>query len=172
MFNQITYPNNTFGIQFPPRQKIYGSFSYSQSKVVDGANVPTVIPLDTIEASNGIRLENNTQVVVPITGTYRYDYSLQLDQNTGGTTPVDIWIRVNGVNVPRSASQVTLQAQQGEVFPMVSYTLELNANDYVECVFASAETTVQALAVAEWTFPINPYTRPAIPSIIVNMFLL
>lgn len=172
MFNQITFPNNTFGLQFPPKEKIYGSFSYSLTKVVTGANTPTLIPLDTIEASNGVRLQNNTQVVAPISGVYRYDYSLQLDKNSGGTHSVDIWIRVNGTDVPRSASQVTLQGQNGEVFPMVSYTLELKANDYVELVFASSDNSVQALAVAQWTTPTNPYNRPAIPSLIVNMFLL
>lgn len=172
MFNQITFPQNSFGIQFPPRPKIYGSFSYSQTKVLDGADTPTVMPLDTVEASNGIRLENNTQVVAPITGTYRYDYSLELDQNTGGTTQVDVWIRVNGLDVPRTASQVTMQGQTNEIFPFVSYTLELHANDYVELVFASAEPSVEAFAVPEWKTPANPYTRPAIPSLIVNMFLL
>lgn len=162
----------SFGISFPPDAIIYGSFSYSQSKALDGANTPTVIPLDTIEASNGVRLENNTQVVAPISGTYKYDYSLQIDKDDGGTDAVDVWIRINGNDVPRTASQVTLQGQAGEVFPFVSYILPLRANDYVELVFASSDATVFALAVPAWTEPANPYTRPAIPSLIVNMNML
>jgi hypothetical protein len=162
----------SFGISFPPNPKIYGSFSYNQTKVVDGADTPTVIPLDTVEASNGVRLENNTQVVVPISGTYQYNYSLQLDKDSGGTTAIDIWIRINGTDVPRTASQVTVQGQQGEVFPFVNYILELRANDFVELVFASSDATVKALFVPEWTTPINDYNRPAIPSLIVNMTLL
>lgn len=176
MFNQITYPHSSFGIQFPPSSntftKIYGSFSYSQTKAVTGANIPTIIPLDTIEASNGVRLENTTQVVAPITGTYKYDYSLQVDQSSGGTSIVEMWIRINGYDVPRTTSQVTLQGQTNEVFPMCSYILELEANDYVELVFVSAESSVVALSVPAWTTPTDAYTRPAVPSLIVNMNLL
>jgi hypothetical protein len=176
MFNQITYPHSSFGIQFPPSSntftKIYGSFSNSQTKTVDGANIPTIIPLDTIEASNGVRLESTTRVVAPITGTYKYDYSLQVDQSTGGTSEVIVWIRINGNDVPRTASLVTLQGQTNEVFPFCSYILPLEANDYVELVFASSTASVVALATAEWTTPTDAYNRPAIPSLIVNMNLL
>jgi hypothetical protein len=170
--NQITYPHSSFGLQFPPRPKVYGSFSNSQTKTVDGANIPTIIPLDTTEASNGVRLESTTRVVAPITGTYRYDYSLQVDQSTGGTSNVIVWIRVNGSDVPRTAGLVTLQGQTNEVFPFCSYILELEANDYVELVFASSTVSVLALATAQWTTPSDAYNRPAIPSLIVNMQLV
>jgi hypothetical protein len=167
--NCITYPNNVFGIQFPPIPKFFASFSLNSTKVVTAANTPTIIPYDTIEASRGITYINSSQIVAPVKGYYEFNWSIQLDKSGGGTSACDIWLRKNGKDIPRSGGQTVVVGQQGESLPFVNYFLELEANDYIQVVFASADNTMAASYFAAWTTPTNPYTRPAIPAIITTM---
>lgn len=167
--NSITYPHNTFGIVFPPTPKLFASFSLNSTKIVTAANTPTVIPYDTIEASRGITYQNTSQIVAPLKGYYELNYSIQLDKSGGGTSACDIWLRKNGQNIPRSGGQIVVVAQNGETLPFVNYFLELEANDYIEVVFASADATMAATYFAAWTAPPNPYTRPSIPAIITTI---
>lgn len=167
--NTITYPHNTFGIVFPPTAKLFGSFSLNQTKVVTAANTPTVIPYDTIEASRGITYTNSSQIVIPTKGFYELNWSIQLDKSGGGTSACDIWLRKNGVDIPRSAGQVVVVAQNGETLPFVNYFLYLEAGDHIQVVFASADATMAATYFPAWSTPTNPYTRPAIPAIITTI---
>ena len=85
-----------------------------------------------------------------------------MDNNTGGSHTANIWIAKNGTAVPRSASTITL-ASNAKQLPFVSYTLDLNAGDYLEVIFNATDTNVRALAAVA-AAPV-----PAIPSIIVNL---
>lgn len=167
--SSIAFPHNRFGLEFPPDKRIFGSFSLNTTQTVTGANVPTVIPYDTIEIARGVRYENGSQIVVPIKGIYEFNWSIQLDKSGGGSSAVDIWLRKNGADIPRSGGQVVVDGQQGETLPFVNYFLELEPNDYVEVVFASADNTVGATYFPAWTDPPNNYTRPAIPAIITTI---
>jgi hypothetical protein len=167
--NTITYPNNVFGIVFPPTAKLFGSFSLNQTRTVSAANTPTVIPYDTIEASRGITYTNTSRIVAPTKGYYEFNWSIQLDKSGGGISPCDIWLRKNGQDLPRSGGQVVVAANNGETLPFVNYFLELDAGDYVQVVFASSDATMAATNFPAWSTPTNPYTRPSIPAIITTI---
>jgi hypothetical protein len=157
---------NSFGISFPPVPKFFGSFSLNASRIVTAANTPTIIPYDTIEASRGITFTNNSRVVAPVKGFYEFNYSIQLDKSGGGNSVCDIWLRKNGQDIPRSAGQVVVAGNNGETLPFVNYFLELDANDYIEVVFASADVTMAATYFAAKT---SPFVCPAIPAIITTI---
>lgn len=152
-----------------PLNVSYGSFSSSQTQTQTNgvANTPTVITHDTTEIANGVALVpgNTSRIRVSQTGVYKFLYSIQLDKSGGSTSVCDIWIRVNGTNVPRSAGQVVVAGPNGETLPCVEYILSLNANDFVEVVFSSVDSTMAVTA-----FPENLVVGiPAIPSIITNI---
>jgi hypothetical protein len=166
---------NVFGPLFPPaviaQLNVSGSFSSSATQPQLTVNTPIAITYNTVETSDGITFDNSvpSRILVPQDGLYEFNYSIQFDQQTGGTTTADVWLRVNGVDVPRSASQVTVQGQQAETFMFCNYLLQLQSTDYVEVVYASGDITMAPTA-----FPVitTPWTRPAVPSIIVTMKLL
>jgi hypothetical protein len=100
------------------------------------------------------------------TGTYRFDYSIQFDNTDAAAQTANIWISKNGTNVPRSGSTIRLGATGAaahQQFPVCSYTLDLNAGDYVSVLFNATSTNVTAQATAA-AAPV-----PAIPSVIVNL---
>lgn len=149
---------------YPPPQP-YGSFSSSQSQTVTGANVTTIITYNTTEAYSQTYVSGG-RVYVQATGIYKVLYSLQMDTTSGGAQTVIIWLRKNGVNVDRSASQFTI-ANNGENVATCDYIISLLAGDYVEIAFQSTDAGMTARAFIAGGSSPNNY--PATPSIITNI---
>ena len=150
---------------------IYGGFFDSSSHTVTAANTPTVIPVRSVASKNGIDVSGNG-IKVPYTGTYEWIPSIQFDKSGGGVSPCDFWARKNGVDIPSSASQITVQGNNGETLGTVGLIVDMSANDLFELYFASSDNTMTATAFPALTTPGDPYDRPAIPSVILNAKLL
>jgi hypothetical protein len=154
---------------------INGAFSDTTTQLQTGgvANTPTAITFNTTDVTNGISLGTPTsRIVVSKAGLYEFIYSIQFDKSGGGTSPVDVWLRKNGNNIPNSASQVVVAGTNGETVLSVPYMLTLAANDFIEVVFASSDATMAVSTFPATTAPPDPFTRPAVPSIITTMKLL
>jgi hypothetical protein len=108
-------------------------------------------------------------VRVSTAGRYEIIFSIQFDKSGGGTDDVDAWVRINGNDLARSASQIVVDGTQGETVLTVPIMVDLLANDDIEIVFASGDATMAATAFPAWVTPGDPYDRPAIPSIILNV---
>jgi hypothetical protein len=150
---------------------VFGLFENLSSVPSGGAFVPTVIPVTVSSFTNGMSISGNG-IQVNYTGIYEHNFSIQFDKSGGGTDQVTFWLRVNGNDVPNSASSTTIQGTNGQVLGTLSVLLSLNANDIVEHVFASGDPTVQATYYPPYVNPPNPYDAPAVPSIIATMKLL
>jgi hypothetical protein len=104
-----------------------------------------------------------SKVYVNNTGVYNFQFSAQLDKSGGGASAVYIWPRINGVNVPDSASKVVIDGPNSEIIPAWNFVLVMQAGDYFELAWESSDTNV-----------IVPYVAatgnvPAIPSIILTV---
>ena len=155
----------------PPYNQVlgYGQFSYNASITVAGANVATPIPYDTTEIAQFCTYSGSTIEVLKA-GVWKFAYSIQLDKSGGGTSHVDIWIKINGTNVPRSTSRTTVVGQNGENFVYCEYILSLNLNDKIQVYFSSPDNTM----LAQYFAPsgVAPNEIPAVPSIITTLFQL
>ena len=147
----------------------YGQFSYNQNLSVNGVNVATPIPYDTTEIAKYCSY-SGSNINILKAGVWKFAYSVQLDKNSGGVDYVDIWIKVNGTNIPRSSSRATIQSQNGEVFVYCEYILSLNLNDTIQVYFASPDDTVLAAYFAPQGTP--PNDIPAVPAIISTLVQL
>lgn len=147
----------------------YGQFSYNQSVTVNGINIATVIPYDTTEIAKYCSY-TGSNINILKSGVWKFAYSVQLDKVGGGTTPVDIWIKINGINSPRSASRTTVAGQNGENFVYCEYILNLNINDTIQVYFASPDNTMTAQYFSSSGIP--PNDIPAVPSIITTLIQL
>jgi hypothetical protein len=120
----------------------YGQFSYNADVVVAGANVATPVPYDTTEIAQFCGFSGST-IEVTKAGVWKFAYSVQLDKSGGGVNSVDMWIKINGSNVPRSSSRTTVQGNNGENFVMCEYILDLNLNDKIQVYFTSPDATMK-----------------------------
>lgn len=148
----------------PPYNAFYGSFGSNQTQTVAGVNQETKISHNFTSVSYGIAVDpvHPTRIVVSGAGVYRFSYSVQLDKQGGGNSLCDLWIKIDDVAVPNSASRCIVAGQQGETFPYCDFILVLNAGQYVEICFTSPDASMAATAFA------GAGVVPAVPSIITN----
>lgn len=150
----------------PPREfkrSRYGSFYDTTTQVATTINTATAITFNTTDLSQGVFLSTTSRVMVDTVGIYDFQISIQLDKTTGGTAEFYIWLRLNGVDVTDSASQLRLQGNNAEVFAALNYFFDLKAGDYVEIMFSVTDLSVELAAFAA-AAPV-----PGIPSIILTV---
>jgi hypothetical protein len=104
-----------------------------------------------------------SKIYVSQTGLYNFQFSAQLDKSGGSASAVYIWPRINGVNVPDSATKIVIDGPNNEIVAAWNFVLVMQANDYFELAWQSSDTDV-----------IIPYVAasgniPAIPSIILSV---
>jgi hypothetical protein len=144
---------------------IHGCFSDSTDQPLT-AGVANIVKFNTTEAANGVSVVNDplsgfpTRLTVVESGVYSVSISPQLLHTGGGGTTITFWLKLDGVNVPRSASSLEMGNNNNRTIPFFETTLELNAGQYVEWAFLSTGTNTSLEH-----FPINGVV-PEIPSVI------
>lgn len=152
-------------VRVPPRRTRFGSFLDTTDQTALAANTAQAITFNTTDLSSGVflRSPSTSEIEVDTEGVYNLQFSVQLDKTSGGTANFWIWPRVNGVDVPNSASQVQIQGNNAEIFTAANFFFDLKAGDYIELMFAVSDVSVRLEHFAASAF------HPAIPSIIVTV---
>lgn len=114
----------------------------------------------------GISLVSNTRITFPNAGVYAINIVAQIDKTDSGVDQVDIWLMKNNANIAATNRRVTLSAAGDKTVFTGSYIQSLNANDYVEVAWLSAD--IDLLLYAEAAAGLLPAT----PSIIANVQLI
>ena len=142
----------------------YGSFYDTTTQTGTTINTAKAITFNSTDLSNGVYVGTPTsRIYVDNEGIYNYDMSFQLDKTSGGTEDFYIWFRLNGVDVPNSASYIQIQGNNAEIFSSLNYFFDLKSGDYVEIMFSVSDLSVEVAAFAAAP-PV-----PAIPSIILTV---
>jgi hypothetical protein len=142
----------------------FGSFYDTTTQTATTINTATAITFNTTDLSNGVYIGTPTsRIYVDNEGIYNYDMSFQLDKTSGGADDFYIWFRLNGVDVPNSASYIQIQGNNAEIFSSLNYFFDLKSGDYVEIMFSVSDLSVEVAAFAAAP-PV-----PAIPSIILTV---
>lgn len=142
----------------------YGSFSDSTTQTAAATGTAYAVTFNTTEYSNGVAVSTPTsRILITDPGYYNFQFSLQLDKSSGSTGHTYIWPRINGTNVPRSASEVAIQGTAAENIAAWNFVLEMQAGQYFELMWSVDDTNVQLKAVAA-AAPV-----PAIPSAILTV---
>jgi len=150
----------------------YGSFSNNTDITSPSVGSTAVVTLDTTEEENGVYRDttNTSRIYVRNAGTYNVQFSLQLVNKSNAPHYADVWFRLNGSDVIRSASRFDLAARKSEsvwthVIGTVNIFLDMEAGQYVEIAGTTSSTDVGLEHyAADTTIP-----RPAIPSAIVTL---
>lgn len=160
--------NGTSGTSATGTTGYYGVFYDGGTQPLAASDTPQVMSANTTIHFSGVVLSASTRFVVLNAGTYNFQFSAQLNKTSSGTDEVAIWFRKNGVDIPYSNTemQVPKQGSTGKLVAAWNYVDVLNANEYLEIVWASADTTYELLYQPVQTVP---YNKPATPSIIVTV---
>jgi hypothetical protein len=154
---------------FDAYNRSYGSWSDSTDQV--GSTVAGVpMTYNTADVTDGITLVGGSQITVPNTGIFDLQFSAQFQNTDNAQHEVWIWARVNNVDVPNSATIITVPARKNNNiygYAVAAWNLffSLNSNDYIELIWlkSNALVTMEHAPVS-----VSP-AIPAIPSVIVSI---
>jgi hypothetical protein len=147
----------------------YGSF-YDTTTQTCVSGAIAYMKYNTTVLSAGVSIQNDlggkpTQILIANAGVYNIQFSAQLNRTTGGAdAQVDIWLRKNGVDIPFSATSITMKANAKNVVAAWNFFETVTAGQYLEIAWTQND------AVDIIQYPINltvPF--PAIPSVILTV---
>ena len=155
-FNRITNKVNS-----PLPHASYFDTTTQPNPVADAVNLFTYNSV--VSQYQITRSTPTSRIFVNQTGVYNFQFSAQLDKTGGSASAVYIWPRINGVNLPDSATKIVIDGPNSEIVAAWNFVLVLEANDYFELAWQSNDTDV-----------VIPYVTasgniPAIPSIILTV---
>lgn len=142
----------------------YGTFYDTTIQTAAATNTAYAITYNITDLSKGVYLGSpSSRIYVDRSGAYNFQFSLQLESTNATAKNVYIWARINGVDVPDSATKITLQGASGAYVAAWNFVLRLNTGDYFELMWATSNTNVQIHADTATAF------CPAIPSVIMTV---
>lgn len=149
----------------------YGSF-YSDQDQSDGVNTPNPFTVNNTPEADGISIANDgsgrpSRITFAYAGTYNIQFSAQF-HNTGGAgsgNTVNIWFRLNGIDVPNSDTKLTVPSNAPYVVAAWNFIQTVSATNYVEIMWATDNT---AIVIEYEPAGTTPLAHPAIPSVIIT----
>lgn len=160
--------NATTGIIFVrptiTQMQYYGVFSKTTDQTPAAVNTAYALTFDSAQISNGVAIGSPTsRIVVPQSGLYQFDVTLQITSSSSSAKTVWVWFRKNGTDIANSARLVTTDINGGYIPIALAETVSLAANGYVEVMFASDSTSVTVDTVASTAF------APAAPAAVLQV---
>lgn len=151
--------------RFFNRKPRHGSFFDTTTQTAAATNTAYAVTFNNTATSFGINRGTPTsRIVVPDTSTYNFEFSLQVDKASGTNSQLFVWPRINGVDVPDSASRVRVKDNNDEKVVSWNFMLDMQGNSYFELMWAVSNINVTLVSEAATAF------CPAVPSAILTVF--
>lgn len=146
------------------QMQYYGVFTKTTDQTPAAIDTEYLLTFDNTQISNGVTIGGTTsQIIVPESGLYRFDATVQLSSGSASAKNVWVWFKKNGTAIANSARLVTTDVNNGYIPIALSETVSLAANGYVEMAFAANDTNVTVDNVTATAF------APAAPSIVLQV---
>lgn len=145
--------------------RAYGIF-YDLSDQTFAAATATVVEFDTTGLAVGVTVASNTRITFAAAGVYEIACRLQFINAENTDHNVAVWFRLNGTDIPYSASELVVpkSSEGGTTCHAITGLLQVTAGQYLEVVVATGDADVSLHHVAPLT---TPYVRPDVPSVIL-----
>ena len=143
----------------------YGSFISTQNQTATNNTTAYTVTFNTSLSSEYISVVSNSRITVQYSGAYLILCGLQVSNSNTTLHRIDVWLRVNGVDVANSRKVYSIHGSHGGLngSGVVFYKNfgNLNANDYVEIVYCVEDVNVFLQAIGTGTSPTRPATNSA-----------
>jgi hypothetical protein len=143
----------------------YGVFSSDTSQTAAVVETAYAVEFTDTDVSSGVALDDaDGSLVIPTrAGLYNFQFSAQLAKSNPSVGYAWIWPRVNGTDIPNSATKVSVAGANSEIVPSWNFVLPMDAGDEFQLMYAFSATSISFDAVEAETF------CPAIPSVILTV---
>lgn len=150
--------------------------SDSTDQYAPADNTPVDVKWDTLDSGAGFSLSPPGSATPEYTGVYKITFSLQFANTANAVHDAVVWLRVNGADVPNSATSFSISARKSAGVPsfLCCYSevvFTVNGGDVVELLWATDKAynpvgPVDGVYMFADAAQTSPYARPAIPSAI------
>lgn len=147
----------------------YGVFSdRARSQTAAVIDTPYAVKFNTTEINSGHTIANNlsgnpTRIVAANSGLYNYQFSIQFVSSNASSKDVWIWVRKDGVDVPHSATRISVTGNGVYFVAAWNFVLSMAANQYFELMWAVSDTSVSISAPTATAF------APETPGVILTV---
>lgn len=147
----------------------YGTFISTVDQRAANINYPYAIrydytpPTGPVSGQSGFHLASNTRIVAENVGLYNYQFSLQLSSSSASSKNIWIWPRIDGQDVPNSATKITISENQGGDVAAWNFVFSMIPDRYFELMWAVDNIDLYLDNPAPTSF------CPAIPSVILTV---
>ena len=177
-FNTI---DNNWGAVLSSNGGSYFNFPHiaasdTTDQLATATDTPTLVLWNVLESSNGFTLNPSGSATAAYPGVYKITYSLQLVNTDNVAHDATVWLRVNGVDVVRSATVFTVPARKsaGVYSYVCGYSeavFSVQVGDDIELYWATDQAydtspATDGIYIEAIPAQASPYARPAIPSAI------
>ena len=149
-----------------------GTRIISQTTGIDGSTGTYVVSVSQTVSSTTITGTCKSILKAEIAGIYNVQFSVQMVNTDANIHDIDIWMRKNGTDVADSNSQFSVPSKHagidGHLIGALNLFIDLAADEYVELMWATTDTSTTLQYIGAQTGPV----RPATPSVIVTMSLV
>jgi hypothetical protein len=148
------------------QQKYYGEFTRTTNLTAALADTAYAIALDTTQIAEGVTLAGSplTQLTVPQSGLYQFTVRYQLTSSNSSPKNGRVWFRKNGTSdYTNSTAIVSVDSNGGFATINSSQFFSLQANDYVELMWAVSDTALSLIAAAATAY------APAAAAVLVTV---
>lgn len=147
----------------------YGSF-FDTVNQTGSVSTPTTITFNTTDESSGVYIGTPTsRIYVTESGKYNFQFSLQVKTTDSATADINVWLRINGVDVIGSNGLISVPPKHGVINGHTiagwNFFLNLAADDYVELVWLPSTVTT---TLAFYAATVGPPAFPATYSVVLT----
>lgn len=128
----------------------YGQFADTTTQIITNGSA-YLVTYNTTELSQGVSIDPvyQSRIVVANAGVYNLQFSFQVSITKAGTETVTIWFRKNGLDYPRSATNITLQNQNVYAVAAWNFLDAYSPGEFVEIVCQATGDNAQLTYVPE-----------------------
>ena len=145
-----------------------GVFHDTTTQTAAVINTPYGIKVNTTDLTNGVSVDGtDTSRLIPTTSAvYNIQFSVQMNKSSGSASNAWVWLRVNGIDIPATATKVTVQGSSSALVAAWNFVVPLETSDYAQIMWAVDNTGIQLVAEPATLF------CPSIPSVIITMTIV
>lgn len=149
----------------PYGENSYGYFVDFTNQTASTINTATALTFNTSASSHNVSIDGTdaSKIVFAKSGIYRLNFSAEITSSSASTVTFYFWPRVNGVNLANSTMVTTLHNNGQKKIISRSGVFDVNANDYLQSMFAVDSTNGSLSTTAATAF------CPASPSVTLSV---
>jgi len=145
------------------QKMLYGRFSSVLDQAPLAIETPYSVVFGTTDISRGFHVDGETipdysKIYAEESGFFKFDVTLSLTSTNSSAKAFYVWMRKNGIDIPRSAKRQSITGNGTYQVLNYVYSTSLDSGDYIQIMYAASDTAISINAPDATAF------CPAIPS--------